>query len=82
MGNNQLLWQMTAQQFAAFDTHLYLDTHQHDKTALQMYRNYQKAYESLAKEYEELYGPLSAGSAAKGTWEWIKDPWPWEREAN
>ena len=82
MGNNQLLWQMTAQQFAAFDVHLYLDTHPNDRTALQMFRNYREAYQKLEKEYEAMYGPVSASRAARETWEWLKDPWPWEKEAN
>lgn len=82
MDRRQLLWNMTAEQFAAFDTHLYLDTHRHDKMALQMFITYQKAFKELKDQYESMYGPITAGSALGGEWNWLDDPWPWEKEAN
>ena len=82
MNRRQLLWQLTAQQFAAFDTHLYLDTHPEDKKAMQMFGNYMKNFGAYRKEYESLYGPLTADSQGMGTKMWIDDPWPWEKEAN
>ena len=82
MNRRQLLWQMTAEQFAAFDTHLYLDTHPDDKTALQMFNNYQQAFMAHKTEYEKLYGPISPSSNNSESWAWLNDPWPWEKEAN
>ncbi len=82
MTRNELIHQVSAQQFAAFDTQLYLDTHPEDEMAMRMFKNYTNAYMALVKEYERQYGPLDSASATDGTWKWIDDPWPWEREAN
>jgi spore coat protein JB len=82
MDRKQLLWKMTAEQFAAFDTQLYLDTHQRDRAALQMFNNYQKAFMAHKREYESLYGPIGAEGSAGEEWNWLDDPWPWEKEAN
>ena len=83
MDRSRLNMEMTAEQFAAFDTQLYLDTHPHDKNALHMFNKYQKDYAVLKRRFEELHGPLSADSMTSGsTWEWVNSPWPWEMEAN
>lgn len=83
MGRNELLWQLTAEQFAAFDTQLYLDTHPADREALKMFNQYQTNYARYKREYESRFGPLSADSVTEsGTWDWICDPWPWERIGN
>jgi len=83
MDRQQLNRQMTAEQFAAFDTQLYLDTRPDDKVALNMFNNYIKSFNEHKKQYEAQFGPLMAESGAAGdTWAWVKDPWPWEKEAN
>ena len=82
MDRNRLLWAMTAEQFAAHEVQLYLDTHPGDAVACQMYGGYRAAHEKLKTEYEALYGPLSPGSSAGDVWQWIRNPWPWEGEAN
>lgn len=83
MDRKQLSRQMTAEQFAAFDTQLYLDTHPHDSVALQMFNNYQKSYQEYKKQYEAACGPLMADDGAMdGKWSWIDNPWPWDKEAN
>jgi spore coat protein JB len=74
---------MTAEQVAAFDIQLYLDTHPNDKNALHMFNKYQEEYAERRKQYEALYGQISADSMTNNvTWEWINNPWPWEVEAN
>ena len=83
MDRKQMSWQMTAEQFAAFDTQLYLDTHPDDKVAMQMFEKYHKNFQQYKKQYEEMFGPLSSVSGVKNNkWMWIDDPWPWELEAN
>jgi len=77
-----MLWEMTAEQFAAFDTQLYLDTHPGDKTALRMFNQYQKSYMICKDKYESMFGPISADNVSAEHWAWINDPWPWEKEAN
>ncbi|MDR0292769.1 MAG: spore coat protein CotJB [Oscillospiraceae bacterium] len=82
MDRKQLLWQMSAEQFAAFDVLLYLDTHPNDRNALQMYDKYLRNHMRYQREYENMAGPLTSDAAAHGSWRWVDDPWPWEREAN
>ena len=82
MNNNQMLWQMSAEQFAALDTQLYLDTHPNDANALEMLNKYRNNYSAYKKHYEDMYGPVTVNYSGHTNWDWLKDPWPWEREAN
>ena len=37
----------------------------------------------LKKSYEEDFGPLSAyNSIYSDEFDWLENPWPWEKEAN
>ena len=77
-----LLWNMTAEQFAAFDVQLYLDTHPNDAQALNLFNHYRRNAEGYRQEYEAKYGPVSSDAVAGASWQWLDDPWPWERGAN
>lgn len=76
---NELLRKMTAEQFAAFDTQLYLDTHSCDKEALEMFNQYNRQHQKYLCEYESRFGPINSDHTESGSWDWINDPWPWER---
>lgn len=83
MNDKTLLATLSAVDFSMFDLQLYLDTHPLDTSALSLYNQYKQSYLALADEYERTYGPLTPHNAATGsTWQWTKDPWPWEPEAN
>ncbi|MCL2003283.1 MAG: spore coat protein CotJB [Oscillospiraceae bacterium] len=82
MNRTQQLWQMTADQFSAFDTQLYLDTHPHDRNALNLFNKYQRSHQRARKDFEAAHGPLSSDMESYDSWRWVNDPWPWEREAN
>ena len=83
MNRRQILWLMTAEQFAAFDTQLYLDTHPDDITAMRMINKYHNNFEEYKKQFEAAFGPISSDSAVVcDKWTWVDDPWPWEMEAN
>ena len=77
-----LLWQMTAEQFAAFDVQLYLDTHPNDRHAMGLFNKYQENHQKLKREYEALAGAITSDTATDESWRWVDNPWPWEREAN
>ncbi len=64
--------------FALHELALYLDTHQDDREALEMYRQYQEIYHKGMMEYNENCTPLTHGMPAKGDYRWLDDPWPWE----
>lgn len=75
----KLLRCLSAEQFAAWELHLYLDTHPADKKAKEMHERHQARAAELREEFESKYGPLSPRDG-EGC-EWLKDPWPWERGA-
>ena len=74
----KLLMRLSATQFAAWELHMYLDTHPCDRTANEMFRKYTNETEMLRAEYEEKYGPLTVSSSYEA--DWLNDPWPWENE--
>ena len=72
----KLLREISAVSFAAWELHLYLDTHPCDEKAIEMHKKYSERAIELKNEYEECYGPLTHKSGSGCVW--IKDPWPWE----
>ena len=55
----RLLNRISATQFAAWELHMYLDTHPCDRTANEMFRKYTDEAKMLRREYESKYGPLT-----------------------
>ena len=83
MSNTDMLKTIQEYNFAYYDMLLYLDTHPDDKKAFEIFKSLVSKTKELVKEYEKNYGPLSAKSAAGfDAFEWLKSPWPWEKEAN
>lgn len=74
----KLLMRLSAAQFAAWELHMFLDTHPCDKAANEMFRKYTEQAAMLRKEYERKYGPLTVSSSYEA--DWLNDPWPWENE--
>ena len=77
---SNLKFRMKAMRFSMWDLHLYLDTHPWDETAAKLLKNYREKYCCIKEEYEKAFGPLTP-SEGYGE-EWLKDPWPWERECD
>lgn len=78
-----MLKRLSAAQFALWETHIFLDTHPYDAAALSAKKKYLRKYETALAEYKEKYGPLVYTDVfGTETHDWIKDPWPWEREGN
>lgn len=84
MNNEQsrLRRRISALQFAAWELHLYLDSHPHCAEAAKKLETYRELLKKLSAEYEDKYGPLNETSRETSRWAWISDPWPWEAEAN
>ena len=72
----RLLSKLSAAQFAAWEIHIYLDTHPCDRAAHSLYEKYNAEAQALKKEYVSKYGALTA--AYGETDEWLRDPWPWD----
>lgn len=75
MNRKKLLMKLSAVQFAAWELHMYLDTHPLDEEARLRYQRHLKEYRKLKAEYEENFGPLTPRADSD---EWLSDPWPWE----
>ena len=83
MERQQLLDSLRAAQFAMHEMVLYLDTHPNDTEALKKFDAYRLRYKELSKQNEREYGPLTAtGDFGANGFSWVKNPWPWEKEAN
>ncbi len=76
----KLLKRLQAAQFAAWEIHLFLDTHPKDEMALESFRKYTERYKELMKEYNECFGPITADkSMCEKEWDWVNNPWPWDK---
>ena len=78
-----LLKEIQAEDFALYETALYLDGHPDSRSAKSYFDQHRTASGALREKYEAAYGPLSlSGNPGDGAWRWISSPWPWEKEAN
>lgn len=75
-----LLHEIMSLNFAINDLVLYLDTHPTDSRAINMHSEYSEKVIELTQKYQKLYGPLTVNFSSE-TWDWIDQPWPWERSA-
>lgn len=75
-----LLKKLMSLDFATHDLALYLDTHPNDRRALEKHGKFASEYNELKKLYEEKFGPLTIYTNMN-EWNWIDEPWPWERGA-
>jgi len=74
-----MLMQLQELKFAMIDLGLYLDLHDNDRNAINLFNDYQKKEKELCKMFENKYGPLTFDSMEyKNTWTWDNGPWPWE----
>lgn len=65
--------------FAIQELALYLDTHQSDDEAAQLFNQYVESYQMAIEQYQQASGPLTLMDAASGgTYDWLAGPWPWE----
>ena len=67
--------------FALIDYNLFLDVHPDNSDILNKYNESAKKLETLKKEYEQKYGPLSNECAGYPTFKWLDSPWPWDKES-
>lgn len=76
----KMLKRIMAYTFAAYDWNLYLDTHPYDRNAIAQYKKMVEKVKELRAEYLTKYEPLQASESENPNfWEWIEEPWPWDR---
>lgn len=72
------LSELQALEFVLTELGMYLDTHQDDAQAMELYRQYAALEKEGRARYETMYGPVTQTATAQSkTWAWLKDPWPW-----
>ena len=80
---NELLKRLSSTHFAVVELQLFLDTHPYCSEAFEEFKKQNEEYNKLVKKYEMKYGEINpAPSFGQSSYQWIKNPWPWEREAN
>ncbi len=83
MNRIELLRKISALDFYIIDLGLYLNTHPCDNEAIALYNEHVEQANMLKKEYTDAYGMLLANSSAsKCPWQWIENPWPWQKAFN
>lgn len=83
MNGNNLMRAIQMYDFYLYELNLYLDTHPYDRQALDLFKKYNELRESAYEAYTSKYGPITAdGSSTDKRFNWVDDPWPWERSAN
>ncbi len=84
MKNREMLKKkIHALDFAIHELVLYLDTHPVCKKAMELLKEYRQKRMDCIALYEEKYGTYIVTPAdvpAKGCWQWLESPWPWENE--
>ena len=80
---NDLLSRIREVEFALVETILYLDAYPDNRQALAFYQDLLNERNRLVDQYEKTVGPLTAtGNRSNTSWDWVKNPWPWEFAAN
>ena len=77
----QLMDTINQSSFAVDEMILYLDTHPDDADAMAYFQKQACVRRAAMKEYAARFGPLNVDSVddtCSDTWEWMKQPWPWE----
>ena len=83
LSRSELLKKITIASFMVEDLGMYLNTHPDDCDAVERYNFFIKEANELKKIFEECFGMIEEhGSTSPCPWNWIKEPWPWEYEAN
>ena len=74
-----MLTDISALDFMLTDLNLYLDTHPDDTNALMLFNNIMNQTNMYKSQFVSKFGPLKRGSTSNNTWNWIDNPWPWEK---
>ncbi len=80
---NQLMQVIRKYDFVLYDLALYLDTHTQCREAMQLFRKYRSLRQDAVDEYVRRFGPIThIQTDNENEWDWVKGPYPWEKEAN
>ena len=66
--------------FAINDFNLYLDLHPEDMEAYAIFKEIVAEEKRAHEDFIGSYGPLEIDDTKYKTYEWLKNPWPWDNE--
>lgn len=73
------LTELMAIDFVTDELELYLDTHQADSEAFNMYQAFLSLGREAHERYTALYGPVKQSDMlGMSGYTWLSDPWPWD----
>ncbi|MBD5480813.1 MAG: spore coat protein CotJB [Lachnospiraceae bacterium] len=65
--------------FTLVELNEYLDTHPHDRQAMEYFNHYARIKNQMARDFSARYFPLTADmSTDTREWNWVLSPMPWE----
>ena len=77
------LTELQALEFVVLELNIYLDTHKDDTEAFNLFKQFSAMEKAAKAAYESKYGPLTRSASAAGeSYQWLKDPWPWNFAQN
>jgi spore coat protein JB len=81
---DELLKQLTILDFMLVDLALFLNTHPHEREAVEEYNAVACEADRVRTAYERLFGPLCSYRSKNNApeWIWMNNPWPWSVEGN
>lgn len=75
----QMLREISIVSFVLVDLMLYLDTHPHDRNAMEHFNHYNRIKNRMTREFSARFYPLTRDMAeSTNEWRWSLAPMPWE----
>ena len=76
---DQMLKDIGIVSFTVVELALYLDTHPHDRSAMEYFNHYNRIKSQMEREFSRNFFPLTLGHAESNKdWRWGEAPLPWE----
>ena len=76
----QLLFELMKLSFAINDLNLLLDINPKDSNINKIFKKYVEKYYERKLEFVKLYGPIVLEDSSNDDFDWINNPWPWDKE--
>ena len=70
---------LQAEDFALYETALFLDSHPEDREAMRYFADKKEKTEILRRKVSEAGYPLTFTDTPRGRYAWVTAPWPWQK---
>ena len=76
---DDLLYKVQMYTFILKDLGLYLDVHPNDEDVFNKFTDVKKRLKTVKDKYDNVYGPLCLESTSDEKYNYINNPWPWDK---